>query len=62
MYFAEAGGFVDCPIYDRYALGAGATFAGPGGRRGVRLDHSSSIRATSRVDDVGNLVIEEESA
>ena len=29
MYFAESDGYVDCPIYDRYALPAGATFAGP---------------------------------
>ena len=29
VYFAESAGYVDCPIYDRYALPAGATFAGP---------------------------------
>ena len=29
VYFAEAGDYVDCPIYDRYALAAGAAFAGP---------------------------------
>ncbi len=29
VYYAEAGGFVDCPIYDRYALPAGAALAGP---------------------------------
>jgi len=28
-YFAEAAGFVPTPVYDRYALGAGATFTGP---------------------------------
>ncbi len=28
-YFAEAGGFVATPVYDRYALGAGLTFTGP---------------------------------
>jgi N-methylhydantoinase A len=28
-YFPEAGGFVDCPVYDRYALTAGASFSGP---------------------------------
>ena len=28
-YFAEAGGFVDTPVYDRYRLGPGATFEGP---------------------------------
>ena len=29
VYFAEAGDYVDCPVYDRYALPAGARFAGP---------------------------------
>src|SRR5581483_10294726 len=29
VYFAEAGGFVDCGIYDRYALPAGTHIAGP---------------------------------
>ena len=29
VYFAERGGFVDCPVYDRYDLGAGAAIAGP---------------------------------
>ena len=28
-YFAEAGGFVETPVYDRYALRPGAGFAGP---------------------------------
>ena len=28
-YFAETGGFVDTPVYDRYALAAGTEFTGP---------------------------------
>ena len=28
-WFAEAAGWVDTPVYDRYALGPGATFEGP---------------------------------
>ena len=28
-YFPEAGGYVDTPVYDRYALTPGAAFAGP---------------------------------
>ena len=28
-FFIEAGGFVPAPVYDRYALGPGAEFAGP---------------------------------
>jgi N-methylhydantoinase A len=29
VYFAEAGGFVDAAVLDRYALPAGARFEGP---------------------------------
>ena len=29
VYFSEAGGYVDCDVYDRYRLGAGALVAGP---------------------------------
>ncbi|MBI3968456.1 MAG: hydantoinase/oxoprolinase family protein [Chloroflexi bacterium] len=28
-YFAEAGGFVECPVFDRYALAPGAEIVGP---------------------------------
>jgi N-methylhydantoinase A len=28
-YFPEARGYVQTPVYDRYALGAGARLAGP---------------------------------
>ena len=62
VYFAEAGDYVDCPIYDRYALGAGADARGAGGRGGVRLDHGRPSRVRPRVDDVGNLIIEREAA
>jgi N-methylhydantoinase A/oxoprolinase/acetone carboxylase beta subunit len=29
VYVPEAGGFVSCPVYDRYALSAATTFSGP---------------------------------
>ncbi len=29
VYFPESSGFVDCPVYDRFRLGPGATVAGP---------------------------------
>ncbi len=29
VYFPEAGGFVDCPVHDRYAMGAGDVIEGP---------------------------------
>ncbi|MER2537426.1 MAG: hydantoinase/oxoprolinase family protein [Rhizobiaceae bacterium] len=29
VFFGEAGGYLSTPVYDRYRLGAGASFAGP---------------------------------
>ncbi|MBI4636051.1 MAG: hydantoinase/oxoprolinase family protein [Candidatus Rokubacteria bacterium] len=57
-YFAEAGGFVDTPVYDRYALGPGATLTGP-----VILEERESTAvigpgARGRVDPGRALVIE----
>ena len=58
VYFAEAGDYVDCPIYDRYTLLAGATFAGPAVVE--EFDSTTVIHPgfTVQVDDVGNLIIE----
>ena len=36
-YFPEAPGYVDTPVYDRYALRAGRGPRGPGHRRGARV-------------------------
>ena len=58
VYFAEAGGYVDCPIYDRYALAGGRDARRPGRGRGVRLDHGRPSGFALRVDEVGNLIIE----
>ena len=60
VYFAELGDYVDCPIYDRYALGAGATFAGPAVVE--EFDSTTVVHPgfTVRVDEVGNLIIERE--
>ncbi len=60
VYFAEASGYVDCPIYDRYALGAGARFAGPAVVE--EFDSTTVVHPGYgiRVDDHGNLVIERE--
>jgi N-methylhydantoinase A/oxoprolinase/acetone carboxylase beta subunit len=58
VYFAESGGFVDCPIYDRYALPAGAAFAGPAVVE--EFDSTTVVHPGFRltVDGTGNLVIE----
>jgi N-methylhydantoinase A len=62
VFYAESGGYVDCPIYDRYSLPAGAVFAGPA----VVEEFDSTVVVHPgfgvRVDAVGNLVIEREAA
>ena len=57
-YFPEAGGFVDTPIYDRYRIGPGMSFAGPAI---VEERESTAIigpNARCHVDDQWNLVVE----
>src|SRR3989440_7081819 len=57
-YFAEVGGFVETPVYDRYALDAGAEFAGPAI---VEERESTAVvgpGARCRVDDGFGLVVE----
>jgi N-methylhydantoinase A len=60
VYFAESDGYVDCPIYDRYALPAGATFAGPAVVE--EFDSTTVLHPgyVALVDETGNLVIERE--
>jgi N-methylhydantoinase A len=60
VYFAEAGGYVDCPIYDRRALGAGTRLAGPAVVE--QFDTTTVVHPgyRLRVDDHGNLIVERE--
>jgi len=60
VYFAESDGYADCPIYDRYALPAGASFPGPAVVE--EFDSTTVVHPgfTVTVDDAGNLVIERE--
>jgi N-methylhydantoinase A len=60
VYFREGGDYVDCPIYDRYGLPAGATLVGPAVVE--EFDSTTVVHPgfTVRVDEVGNLVIERE--
>jgi N-methylhydantoinase A len=62
VYYAEAGGYVECPIYDRYTLPAGASFAGPAVVE--EFDSTTVVHPdfSVRIDDVGNLIIEKEQA
>jgi N-methylhydantoinase A len=62
VFFAETRGYVHCPIYDRYALPAGAAFPGPAVVE--EFDSTTLVHPGFRleVDDVGNLIIEREYA
>lgn len=57
VYFPEAGGFVDCPVYDRYALRDGDRLAGPA----VVEERESTVVLISgchaSVDRHGNIVV-----
>ena len=58
VYFAEAGGFADCPIYDRYAVPAEVRSPGPAI---VEEFDSTTVLHPGygiRVDGQGNLIIE----
>jgi N-methylhydantoinase A len=58
VYFAEADGFVDCPIYGREALPAGATLSGPVVVE--ELDSTTVVHPGYRVraDENANLIVE----
>jgi N-methylhydantoinase A len=57
-YFPECGGFVDCPVYDRYRLAAGSVLPGPA----LVEERESTLLLlpgdVGQVDHLGNLVIE----
>ena len=57
VYFAEAGGFVDCPSYDRYQLAAGGVIEGPAIVE--EMDSTTVIHPgfLAEVDRYGNLLI-----
>ena len=57
-YFPERDGYVETPVYDRYALAPGATFAGPA----IVEERESTLivgaRGRGRVDDQLNVIVE----
>jgi N-methylhydantoinase A len=59
VYFDEAGGFADCPIYDRRRLSAGHVLAGPAVIE--QFDTTTLLHPGQRaeVDDFGTLLITE---
>ena len=57
VYFAESDGYVECPIYDRYRLGAGCVLAGP-----AIVEETDSTTVIhpgyqALVDKFGNLIL-----
>ena len=60
VYFAEADGFVDCPVYGRAALPAGATLSGPVVVE--ELDSTTVVHPgyTVHADENANLIVERE--
>ena len=57
VYFAENEGYVDCPVYDRYALGAGAVVQGPAIVEEIDSTTVVHPHYQVRVDDVGQMVL-----
>ena len=60
VYFAESGGFVDCPSYDRYRLPAGGVVEGPAIVE--EMDSTTVIHPDfhAETDRYGNLLIRSE--
>ena len=58
VYFAEEGSYVDCPIFDRYKLGAGCRVDGPAIVE--EMDSTTLVHPGygARVDPFGNLLIQ----
>ena len=57
VYFAEREGFVDCPVYDRYVLGAGAVMQGPAIVEEIDSTTVVHPQYQVRVDEVGQMVL-----
>ena len=57
VYFAEEGGFADCPIYDRYSLGVGCVVKGPAIIEEVDATTVIHPHYRTEVDRYGNLFL-----
>ena len=57
VYFAESEGYVDCPVYDRYALGAGAIVRGPAIIEEIDSTTVVHPHYQVRIDDLGQMVL-----
>ena len=57
-YFPEAGGFVDCPVYNRYALDSRVLITGPAIVEERESTCVLGVGDRARIDEFGNLVTE----
>ena len=57
-YFPEAGGFVDCPVYNRYALTADVLVTGPAIVEERESTCVLGVGDQARIDGFGNLITE----
>jgi N-methylhydantoinase A len=58
VYLPDARGYADVPVYDRYALGAGATIEGPAVIEERESTVVVSAAAAIRVDAASNVIVE----
>ena len=56
-YFPEPAGFIDCDVYDRYALAPGDAFAGPALVEERESTCVVGVGDRAHVDDDGNLIV-----
>ena len=56
-YFPEAGGYIDCPVYDRYALDVGVLIEGPAIVEERESTCVLDVGDLGEVDNFGNLLV-----
>ncbi len=56
-YFPEAGGFVSCPVYDRYRLFPGAAFSGPAIVEERECTVVVGCEGRGEIDEENNLIL-----
>ena len=57
VYVPESGGFVDTPVYDRYALGAGTRITGPAIVEEAESTVVIGVGGRVRSDEHNNLIL-----
>jgi N-methylhydantoinase A len=58
VYFAEAGGYMDTSVFDRYRLGRSVAFAGPAVIEERECTVVAGPSSRIRIDDYGNLFLD----